>query len=641
MVNENLTQLLSKLRVQSTKDEFAKVEETCMKLLGDLANKEDHGAILKAYLVATIKQDRYAQAARVLVEKKNIDEQYGDQFALEKLYIFYKLNEVEKFESLYKQIVPEPENFLSGKSEEELTPLRGVLHVRAQFCYNNAHYDEAFEIYHYLATHNEKMIDNDIELACNERVPLTVQPHLQSDITLSTVSEESYDLLFNDSMVLSAKGQFNEAIELLQKAHKMATSDGYESDVNAIELQLSYVYQMMGRSKDSQELLSKLIGKLDQGSPLALLAKMNRKTFCDYSKFKTNLNLVLREINAEALTGYNLKHYTQAQWAVIHRNILFLHLFNNDSIQFKSTPLARTLHNYRKIVDDVNLESYQSQAKKLYHRAIKMLSNKAQDRDPNVGLLGFLLLTLQLLVTEKQWDNAIRLCMLVLKQSENIPEADRVHGRNTIYCILLQLRRRTGWHAETRPQQSNYESEVSDESLKNDIAFWKSVGMYYLEKKPAFAIDLFKRLSKLSDDELINQYISVEASEVDLSEATRFTQGIDVEALLAAGAVQSQTKKKSNVFVLSKVTKGQQKRIALKKQKQKEQRLKKFLDSHDVSKTPDPERWLPKKDRSSFRPKKKQIAKQTQGGNMNKKAEQALDISKKIKAPKKGKNKRK
>lgn len=124
MANENLTQLLSKLRVQSTSDELVKVQDTCLQLLNDTANRKDHGAILKAYLVASIKQDKYAQGLKVLLDKKEVDDQYGEQFALEKLYIFYKLNETKRFDDLYRKIVPEPVDSLRKKSEEETTPFR-------------------------------------------------------------------------------------------------------------------------------------------------------------------------------------------------------------------------------------------------------------------------------------------------------------------------------------------------------------------------------------------------------------------------------------------------------------------------------------------------------------------------------------
>ena len=117
---------------------------------------------------------------------------------------------------------------------------------------------------------------------------------------------------------------------------------------------------------------------------------------------------------------------------------------------------------------------------------------------------------------------------------------------------------------------------------------------------------------------------------------------IDVDELIKLGVkpLESSAKRNKNNAV-SKV----QKRKALElKNKRKIKRVEKFLQSRDASKLPDPERWLPLRDRSTYRPKKKQQgAKQTQGGAMNKKSEQALDISKKGKpaANKKVKNKKK
>ena len=117
---------------------------------------------------------------------------------------------------------------------------------------------------------------------------------------------------------------------------------------------------------------------------------------------------------------------------------------------------------------------------------------------------------------------------------------------------------------------------------------------------------------------------------------------IDIDKLIQLGVkpLESSAKRSKNTAV----SKVQKRKVLELKKKRKIKRLEKFLQGRDTSKLPDPERWLPLRDRSTYRPKKKQQgAKQTQGGAMNKKSEQALDISKKGKPTvnKKPKNKKK
>lgn len=642
MANENLTQLLSKLAVQSTKDEFAETQKIVLQLLSDPSNEEDYGSIMRAYLASCIKQDKYALAANILVKEKKIDDQYGDQFVLEKLYVFYKLNETEKFQELYEKVVPGTVGSVVEKSEEETLSIRGILHVRAQFCYNNAQYEEAFKLYHYLATHNEKLTDNDIELACNERVPLTVEPFLQSSASLSEVNGESYDLLFNESMILSAKGLYDEALEMLNKARKLAANDGYESDLNAIDLQTSYVYQVMGNNKASQELLDKLISKLEKGSPLALLANMNRKAFYDFSKYKTNLNLVIRELNAEAMTGYNVKQYTQAQWSVISHNLLFLHLFNNDSIQPKKSPLSQTLHKYSETINDVNLEPYKSQAKKLYRKTVKLLEEHTRRQDINAGLFGLVLLTIQLLVVEKQWQNATTLCEHAFSLYSTRKERKQERQYQILNCIYIELLRCLGKKRHLPlPGQYDQESAHSESDMANDLAFLKHLCVNNIGADGKSSGDDFSRISSFTDDNFMKKHSSRDANEIDIQEALKLSQDVDVEALLEAGAAPLKSTEHPDVINISGAGKKKQTVLHLRKQRLKEKRLRKFLENRDTTKTPDPERWLPKRDRSTYRPKKKQTAKQTQGGLTNKRAEQALDISKSAKVSKKGRGKRK
>ena len=175
MAKDNLTNLLSQLNIQLSQDEHSQVEQTCVKLLD--SGCENPADVFRRCLVAIIQQDKYQKALHYLKKFKHIDERYGRKFALEKLYIFYKLNKPDEFNTLYNEVITDD---LDTVLQKDIGSLRGILHVRAQYCYKNGLYQEAFKIYQHLASHNETDQDNQIELACNERVPLSVATDLMS-----------------------------------------------------------------------------------------------------------------------------------------------------------------------------------------------------------------------------------------------------------------------------------------------------------------------------------------------------------------------------------------------------------------------------------------------------------------------------
>lgn len=631
MSKNNLTQLLSRLNVQSAQGESSKVRGTCVELLENGCSEP--GSILKNLLVALIHDDAYQLGLDMLQNYRKIDEEHGSEFALEKLYIFYKLNKSKEFQELYSIINPESLETILKQSESQTRPLRGVLHVRAQFCYRNGLYDEAFKIYHYLATHNEQNVDDELELACNVRAPLTVFPELSSNLELPSVPEDfssSYDLLFNDSMIQCSLRRYENSLELLKKAQGLAKQEGTESDIDAIQLQLAYVYQLQGDKASCKQNLSDLLNRSKPSTFIHLLAKNNLETFQDFSKYNTNFNLMLRDMNVENFTSIDQKYFTRQQWHILHNNFLFLHLFNNNRIQPKSTIVSRTLSNYRNLVEDVNLEAYKTQAKKTYHRAISMIKSTVEG-----STIGFILLAIQLLIVEKQWGNAIRLGEMFLNKcwenSNLVPT-----GRHHVVCyILFQLYSMTarGHSKAILLKKLDKEPKI----LPRDAEFWKHVCYQYLEIGDLKnSRNLLKEISTyIQGDAIIRQVLG--GSELNVDEGEKITSGIDVEALVLAGTSLLETDHVKKGTLSNKV---QKKRFDARR-KRKAQKVKKLLSDGRQTKSLDPERWLPLKDRSTYRPKKKQQGKQTQGGVVNKKAEQNLDISKKPKKSNASKGKKK
>ncbi|SMN21525.1 similar to Saccharomyces cerevisiae YPL210C SRP72 Core component of the signal recognition particle (SRP) ribonucleoprotein (RNP) complex [Maudiozyma saulgeensis] len=641
MATGSLTDLLSQLNVQSTHNEHSQVEETSIQLLENGCTNP--GMALKYCLIALIQQDKYNKALSVLNKYKAVDTKYGNQLKMEKLYIYYKLNNVTKFEKLYSSIVTDDIDTLLSKPEGQIEKLRGVLHVRAQFCYKNGQNDESYRIYNYLASHNSTEVDNTTELACNERVPLTVEPNMMINYPLiNEISEDSYDILFNEAIVLAAQDKYKESLGLLEKSYNIAKASDYQDDINTIELQLSYVHQLLGNTADSKEYLNNLLKRLESGSQMHILAKNNLIAFQDFSKYKDNINLLMRELNIEKQNGLNIQSFTHDQWTKLNSNAMFLKLFNNVAVQPHLTRLSRTLHNYTKIVDNINLEPYQTQSKKLYHFATKAVNSSTEG-----STIGAVLLTVQLLTVENEWDNAIRLSELFFNKSIT-SNNELTDDLITIVYVLFELYNHVGrTHSKSLLLKKTNElfnskdfSKITKSSI-NKLNFWKHIAFQYLTlSKSTDGRKIFKQLInvKYFKDHLMDENIQQILNEnnedsFDFASVSNLVASVDVPALISSGITPlGNNSNRSQTVAAGSINRVMKKKLAARKEKKKQAKLQKFLATHDVTnKSVDLERWLPLKDRSTYRPKKKQLAKQTQGGAMNKQTEQALDISKKQK----------
>ncbi|CUS23175.1 LAQU0S08e03774g1_1 [Lachancea quebecensis] len=601
---KDLTSLLSDLNVQYNSNRHLEAAKVCKELIE--AGVEDKVSILGQWLVSLIKSDCYKQGWDLL---KQYDEELKGLYHLERLYIFYKLGYTKCFEALYERL----------KDTEQANSFenRGLLHVRAQFCFKNGKFEEATEIYQLLATHNEQHLDNETELACNERAAVGSRHRSSSESYLVTsLNEDSYDLLFNESLIALRRGDLNLSLKYLNQASSLAAQEGSADDQNAIELQKAYVLQASGAKNDAKDILNDLVSKTVAGSTMHLLAQNNLKSFHDFSKYTTNIPLLLRELNVAKLS-YKVSSLGHEQQQIILNNILFLNLFSGCSIQSKKSLVSKTLANYQKKIANIVLEPYSTQARLLFSHTMSAISCGTEG-----SVIGLLVLTVQLHVLEKNFDKAVVLCEAFLNK-----DVKGFSYEHRIACyILFQLYRETGGSSSSNWLLENLYAKVSDDSVKEDPEFWRYIAFSLLAQGfGAESEDMFAKLQKLSPElQLLN---SSTEQRTDLnSNLDSLVESIDVNSLKKLGIAPFEGQRtRMKDTSLGKVAK-----------KRRVHKNRKLPKNFDAGREPNPERWLPLKDRSDFKPKKKLAAKQTQGSAISRKSEQSLDISKK-KRTKKGK----
>ncbi|SCU98067.1 LADA_0H10374g1_1 [Lachancea dasiensis] len=599
---KDLASLFADLDVQYNDNRHSEVVTTCQRLID--GGVEDKTPVLRQWLIALIKSDQYYQSWDLL---KRFESDIADDFILERLYVLYKLGYAKEFERLYKKVKTLIHS--SGDSQN-----RGILHVRAQFLIKTGHHDEAAEIYKVLAQNNEQQLDNETEIACNERAAVSSSSFVRDTALVTILNDESYDLLFNESLIALAKDEPKQAIDYLVKAASLADKEGSEEDQFSIELQRSYVLQAIGKVTESQDILRDLQQKSKVGSTNYLLATSNLKSFQDFSKYSTNIPLLSRELNVSKLSGIagSLGHEQQNR---ILNNLLFLKLFSNSSIQPKKSIISKTFSQYQALVNDVTLEPYYTQAKKTYHHAMSAIACGTGG-----STIGLLLLAVQLQVVEKEWERAVHLCETFLNRCSPALTAEY----RIVSCILFELYQESGRTDSVNSLLERLVSGMEDHHIKDDPLFWRLVAFKFLSQAcQEKANKIFAKLQVLSPDlPLTNP--GFENHDLSIHELESLVDTVDIEAIKSQGATAFEGHgKHSNQFRLGRVVK-----------KRRIHKNKKLPKNYDSTVQPNPERWLPLKDRSDFRPNKKIAAKQTQGGSVGRKGDHNLDISKKSKAKK-------
>ena len=200
--------------------------------------------------------------------------------------------------------------------------------------------------------------------------------------------------------------------------------------------------------------------------------------------------------------------------------MLFLRLFNNAKIHSQNSILSRTFDKYSKLVDNVTLESYKTQAKKLYHHTTKTILSGTDG-----SAIGILLLTIQLLIIEKEWENAIRISELFLNESWK-SSFEKFNDSQAIVCYVLfelyKIKGRNNSKSVLLKKLGSVRAQLGGK-IQEDIPFWKHVGFELLSmgnaKESKALLREVSSFSKGNEDELVDRVV--------LSHSLDIAQGID------------------------------------------------------------------------------------------------------------------
>ncbi|EFR03252.1 hypothetical protein MGYG_06254 [Nannizzia gypsea CBS 118893] len=616
-------QSLSALMQRSTIDDHEEFIKACNSILKKSRADVDAQHIKT---IALIKLDRFEDAIRVIEEG---GDELKKRLPLEWSYALYKSGKLDEAMSVAASVGPE----------------RGAKHVESQASYRAEDFDRTLKIYQDLIGDERastgELTDLQINIAATEAQRLWAgKSSLAWDMVPNRhgLDLDVFETAYNVACEHIARGSYEKALELLTiskglcEASDELSPEDKKAEMLPITIQEAHVYLQQGKVEEAETLI--------RGIDFAEITESSTKIIAENLALLTtdhNLNPYIKHKNfgRTSRPTDNDKLFSY-QNVTLNRNAFVIDLMvqkfdgvSRSTSKTLSRPSSTTLSSDINSLAVFNAAAHTQGAEG--KNAIKKISSLAEIRPHDLGLI--LVLT-QLHVADGNINAAISTLESFSKKLEATGDDSQMMVRFSpgLVNILVTLYR-------TQGRKHHINSELS------------KAAKYWLEKDPSYHPILLLRAAAIS---LFNSHDSA-----DISTATGIfahlhsrdgTDRIATAGFVASHAISSPALVESPVKSLlpvqeliagvdvsylenagiqlpvstaaSTLRQGQKRRAPDAAKKNKRIRKAKNMDPNEKV---DPERWLPLRDRSSYRPRgkkgKQRAADRTQGGVVNDKAE--------------------
>ncbi|KAG8454878.1 hypothetical protein GDO86_001195 [Hymenochirus boettgeri] len=580
---------------------------------------KDDVTALHCKVVCLIQNGNFKEALSVI--HSNTKVLTSDVIAFEKAYCEYRLNRIE---TALKTI--------EGASEktEKLKELQG------QVLYRLEQYNDCLSVYRDIIRNSQD--DYDEERKTNlSAVVAAMNVWEQKEPEDFGLQETSYELCYNLACTLIGQGKMNNAMSKLREAEALCrqsisedtdlTEEDIEAELAIIHGQMAYVMQLQGNTDDALQLYNQIIKlKPTDVGLLAVVANNIITINKDQNVFDSKKKVKLT--NAEGVEHKLSKKQIQA----IEFNKALLSMYTNQAEQCRKLSSNLQSQNPEHLLP-VLIQAAQLCREKQHTKAVELLQEFADQHPNNAAQIKLTMAQLKLVQ-----GNVTKACMILksIKELEHKPgmvsALVTMHSYDEdIDSAIEVFSKAIRWYQENQPNSPTHLS------LIREAANFK---LKHGRKKDA--INDLEQLWKQNPKDihtlaqLISAYSLVDANKAKvlskhLPSSDTMKLKVDVDALENSTGATFIRKKAAKVA--SEQANEQRQDDIKKKKKKKKGKLPK---NYDPKVTPDPERWLPMRERSYYRGKKKgkkkeQIGKGTQGATSTASAE--LDASKTASSP--------
>ncbi|KAH8704136.1 putative signal recognition particle protein [Talaromyces proteolyticus] len=625
-------QSLSQLLQKSSIEEHENVLKACNAALKK--SKTDLQA-QHAKVVALLKLDRYEDALRVLEESGDA---LKGKAPVEYAYALYKCGQLSE----------------AAKVAESQATGRGARHVEAQANYRSENFATAARVYESLAGDEAELGNEYNDLRINTWA-VYAQRLWQRQGDMPQIRKptrddlEAFETAYNAACASIARGDLKQGEILLKRAKELCKTSEYlspeekASELLPITIQQLYTQLRQGNLKNAEELAQEI--------------SVSENTELSTKKIAQNNILLSQKQNTNPYKLYKLFHDApeprdsdklfKFQSSAIEANshALDLDVQKSDGV-IRSTTKALAQRPYPSVdPDDSILSIYNAAAQvqgKTTQQAIQELRTLLARRPKDIGLV---LIIVQLYVGEGNTTSAINVLESAVRLlEESISEADQeVRFNPGLISVLISLYRQEGRKAHVKAELAKAASYWRQQSKQPTSLLRAAASSLLHSSNPtdlAISQDLFTTIhtknpgDKFAIAGYVASYATMDLAKVKkeldiLPKVSDLVPDVDVTALENAGVPQSQASLAHNAAVLA----GARKRAAKDQNARAKKRIRKsrLPKDYDPSKTADAERWLPLRDRSTYRPKgkkgKQRAAERTQGFVVNEKSEDSAAAS--------------
>ncbi|KAF4960583.1 hypothetical protein FGADI_845 [Fusarium gaditjirri] len=600
-------------------DEALKIANAALK-----ANKNDVDS-QHTRIIALLKLDRFDDALRAIADGSPA---LHARIALEHAYALYKTGKLNEATSVLQAF--------------GLEKKRSLRHVAAQVAYRAERFDEACNIYSRLLDTEPADEENDISI--NLRAAFAHSSWLGYSVTdkISVQDSDGFELCYNAACAHIANGSLETAADLLQRASRLCdasddlTDEDKQAEMRPILAQQAYVFAKLGKLKEALDLYSSLSNTKEEDPDLALIIGNNLVTLEPKDE---NPYLLERRFSTLTAKAGNAKLF-QHQSDILRRNRLTvdLQILKGAGVKRRTDALLAEAKHPSTVAETSILSVLNAAASTQGtsgKQLLKNLQGLTQKRPHDVGLV---LTIVQIQLNEGKVGSALSILESFLQRLEKNETDESQNARFSpgLVALTVTLLGTQGRESSAKAELVKAATYWQSRPASSAISLLEEAGIELMKSSNAQDLQLagtsFQKLinerkgSDITAAGLVASFAPSDPSRVEkhlqnLPPVDSLIEGIDVTALLSAGVATAASKTGSSALKRSAPSGPSEK---TRKRRRKIRLPKNYVEGAK----PDPERWLPLRDRSSYRPKgkkgKKKAVDSTQGGIV--KEEETLEL---------------
>ncbi|KAI1809788.1 hypothetical protein GGS20DRAFT_570468 [Poronia punctata] len=630
-MSEPSATLASLLRTSTIQDhdEVLKLANATLKASKGKNNLDAH----HTRVVALLKLDRFDDALRAISEGGHVLEA---RCILEKSYALYKCGQLqEAWDTIQK----------ATGLEASSRPFR---HLSAQIAYRAERFSDASEIYRALAAEKADVYGDESDVKINRlatyaQLEWAGQGHRihDSEREPSHTDIESFETAYNAACAYIARGDLAKASVLLKRARDLCeasedlSADEKRAELLPIIIQHIYVLSQLGRQPEAYALQKLVVQSEIPEAPTRAVAQNNRVALST----EDNPYLTQRFLESSGdLSGNDALFEFQQSVLQNNKYALYLQMQKFNGVETSTNSQILNAATPKEMLDVAHLgvinaaaRAHMEKGKLALQRILPALGKRPTD-------IGLLLTLVQLYVQTGNPGAALTILETFLKRLETATTADYTDVRFApgLVATAVALYRLHGRQNSVRAELARASAHWRSKPECPSASLLKETGMQLLRSSDpedvAAAGATFEQLITQADQDpaavagFIASFATRDFAKVEpylqyLTPVERLTSTTDVQTLVNAG-----------VCPVTAATPVGKKRVAVdeaeKERAVKRRRKKRLPKDYAEGKQPDPERWLPLRDRSTYRPKgkkgKKRAQETTQGGLV--KEEETLEL---------------